>query len=311
VHSKVIAARADGSFTIPGGLVARLASGSPSGSLAFPLVGFLDDSFQTPIVFLDNGPIPLTPDLHAGRSAAVIFPAGTLAAGQLVAYYVAQNPFEAAYLAAGGLQIAVDASGRLAVVGPDAVNAAAAGNPIVIAGVAGGVVKRFLADGNGFLLARQHNSAGVDVAGTVGAAAGSAAVQMGGSDGANLRALLLDTLGRLQSAGRAPLGLKFVPFAAVALAGGSAGSPIALWTPAGGKKFRLLGLSFALSAVATLVFQDAGTAIMDFLQPAAGQPVVLNFGLDGYLSAAANNAFAAQTGGAVTSITGFAYGVEE
>lgn len=83
-----------------------------------------------------------------------------------------------------------------------------------------------------------------------------------------------------------------------------------VWTPAAGKKFRLMRLVVASSVAGNLVFRDgtAGT-IIAVVPTLAGAPIYLDFG-NGILSAAANNLLTC-TGPAASTLSGMIYGTEE
>jgi hypothetical protein len=102
----------------------------------------------------------------------------------------------------------------------------------------------------------------------------------------------------------------FKPVAAVAV---TAGTGATIWTPASGKKFRLMGWSLSSSAAAALIFGDnaIGTVILRTPLVAAGglteAPPQIG---SGFLSAAADNVLKLDT--TVTStVSGFVFGVEE
>lgn len=90
-------------------------------------------------------------------------------------------------------------------------------------------------------------------------------------------------------------------------------SETAIWTPASGKRFRLMGFVFAVGVVAgNVTIRDgvAGTTIMIF-------PGVLNVGpefcllpFNGYESSAVGNVLTAQ-GAATETLSGFVFGYEE
>lgn len=112
-----------GGFELPGGYCGRIVSGSPGITLPFPLAGFIEDDHQTKIVLLDNGPHPFVigDPAHGGVATPrkIVFPAGTLPGGTIIAYYVAESAFEAALMQASGLQFAQDSSGRVVVIPAD------------------------------------------------------------------------------------------------------------------------------------------------------------------------------------------------
>lgn len=84
-----------------------------------------------------------------------------------------------------------------------------------------------------------------------------------------------------------------------------------VWTPTSGKKFRLQGGHFSVSAAASVLFEDngAGTTIIRTPKLLADTPFILDLG-NGVLSAAANNVLKA-TSSAAAAITGHVYGTEE
>lgn len=83
-----------------------------------------------------------------------------------------------------------------------------------------------------------------------------------------------------------------------------------IWTPATGKRFRLLGFVLTCGAASKLTFKDntAGTTIF-VAEVAAGVPLVVNLG-NGILSAAANNVLTV-TRGTSGTLVGVVWGVEE
>lgn len=116
----VYKALADGSLIVPGGVAARLGPGSQGVVISYPVAGILDDGNDTPILFMDNGPHPLTPDgvgvngvKDSGRPPAVKFPAGTFAAGQLVSWVCSRSEWEARFLVAGAAPVPTDSAGRM------------------------------------------------------------------------------------------------------------------------------------------------------------------------------------------------------
>lgn len=90
------------------------------------------------------------------------------------------------------------------------------------------------------------------------------------------------------------------------------GSITTVWTPASGKKVRLMGGSISVSAAASVLFEDNsagnGTA---WRTPKLLADTPYNFDLgNGYLLGSANNVLKA-TSSASANITGTLYGVEE
>ena len=84
-----------------------------------------------------------------------------------------------------------------------------------------------------------------------------------------------------------------------------------VWTPASGKKFRLMGGCISLSAAGNVLFEDNAAAAFIFRTPKLLADTPYNFDLgNGYLSAAVNNILKA-TASAAGAITGTLYGTEE
>lgn len=100
---------------------------------------------------------------------------------------------------------------------------------------------------------------------------------------------------------------KFIDMNAVSIS-----SIATLWTPAGGKKFRLLGGTFSVSAAASVLFEDngAGTTIFRTPKLAADAPYNFDLGPTGVLSGAADRILKG-TSSAAATITGTLYGTEE
>jgi hypothetical protein len=93
-----------------------------------------------------------------------------------------------------------------------------------------------------------------------------------------------------------------------------AGTPVTLWTPGAGKKFRLLGWALSLSVAGSVILLDnaAGAFIPGGRTPlmAAGVGLVQPPMPNGFLSAVANNVLKADVS-ASGNIQGFVYGTEE
>ena len=126
------------------------------------------------------------------------------------------------------------------------------------------------------------------------------------SDQTNLPAISLVTPdGATYVARRTPS--VFKPLAAVLIT-----SQTTIWTPASGKKFRLMGFVITQGVLAgniTLKDNTSGTTILVIPSTPVGQPLNVPLG-NGILSAAANNVLTA-TGSATETISGFCYGTEE
>lgn len=97
----------------------------------------------------------------------------------------------------------------------------------------------------------------------------------------------------------------FKPQSAVSVA-----SETTVWTPASGKRFRLMAGIVTCSVAGNLTFKDntAGTVIA-IIPVLAGAPVSFDF-KNGILSAAANNVLTC-TGPASSTLSGVVYGTEE
>lgn len=100
----------------------------------------------------------------------------------------------------------------------------------------------------------------------------------------------------------------FKPFASTAI---TAGTGATIWTPAAGKKFRLMGFWVSSSVAGQLIFGDnlVGTVIARSpLLQAAVVPHPMSLG-NGILSAAANNVL--KIDGPTGNVAGMVYGTEE
>jgi hypothetical protein len=100
----------------------------------------------------------------------------------------------------------------------------------------------------------------------------------------------------------------FKTLAAVAV---TAGTPVAVWTPAAGKKFRLMGYTLSLSVAGSIILEDA-TGVEKIRTPlmAAGVGMISPQMGNGILSALANNALFIDVT-ATGTVNGFVYGTEE
>lgn len=85
-----------------------------------------------------------------------------------------------------------------------------------------------------------------------------------------------------------------------------------IWTPTSGKKFRLLGGTFSVSAACSVLFEDnaGGTTIYRTPKLLADTPYNMDLGPLGKLSASVNNILKA-TSSAAATIVGTVYGDEE
>lgn len=96
------------------------------------------------------------------------------------------------------------------------------------------------------------------------------------------------------------------------LTAASVAAEATIWTPAAGKKFRIMGYCLTSGVVGgniTIKDNTAGTTIMVIPFGAAAAPLTDSFG-NGILSAAANNVLTA-TGTATQTLSGYVYGTEE
>ena len=83
-----------------------------------------------------------------------------------------------------------------------------------------------------------------------------------------------------------------------------------IWTPASGKKFRLMGMCVSIiGAAGNVTLKDSATTILLLPNVVVATPLVLNLG-DGILSATANNVLKA-TGAALQVMNGSFWGREE
>ncbi len=102
---------------------------------------------------------------------------------------------------------------------------------------------------------------------------------------------------------------KFVPIAALAV---TAGTPVAAWTPAGGRKFHLMGYSLSLSVAGAILLKDgSGLEILrtSLMAAGIGQVSPANLG-NGYAGTTASQALFMDVT-ATGTITGFCFGTEE
>jgi hypothetical protein len=106
-----------------------------------------------------------------------------------------------------------------------------------------------------------------------------------------------------------PLVFKNIPAISV-----TAGTPQAVWTPATGKSFRLMGYNLSLSVAGSIIFKDGSagevlrTPTLIAAQPWQGRITVGNAG--GLLSQATNNPLNLDVT-ASGSVSGYVYGIEQ
>lgn len=117
--------------------------------------------------------------------------------------------------------------------------------------------------------------------------------------------ILITADGASWSPYRAPS--KFVDVPTVAV-----GSIATLWTPASGKRIRLLGLTVSLSAAANLLLEDnaGGNFVLRTPKLLADTPYTFDLGPNGILLAAADRVLKG-TSSAAANLTGTLFGVEE
>ncbi len=123
---------------------------------------------------------------------------------------------------------------------------------------------------------------------------------------------MLQTLALLQVHDGSFLCLFRVPSRWVDLPTLSLASPLVVWTPALGKRFRFMGLSLSLSAKGSILFKESQTGIVLWRTPIldADQYYSFDLGPKGKLATSINNTVVASTTVAA-SITGQIYGTEE
>ena len=192
-------------------------------------------------------------------------------------------------------------------------DAADSGKPIKVGGVANASAPAAVADGD-------RVNAWLNPTGQVGIMAGDYGGN-GGYDAKNLSGLSL----RL-GAGTAPTPVANGPF----MFNGStwdrqrtpsifktrtdasvtANTPVALWTPAAGKKFRVMGGQLSLAVAGQIILKDGTTEILRSPQLVAGATWTIPAIGNGILSAAANNVLNVDTT-ATGNIGGFVFGTEE
>lgn len=89
----------------------------------------------------------------------------------------------------------------------------------------------------------------------------------------------------------------------------TAGTPVTIWTPAAGKKFRLMGFHLGTTVAAGIILLDNAAEVLRVLA-SAGVSFMSPELDNGYLSTAANNPLKVNV--TVTgNVSGFVYGTEE
>ena len=102
---------------------------------------------------------------------------------------------------------------------------------------------------------------------------------------------------------------KFIDIPSTAV---TAGTGVTIWTPAAGKKFRLMGWALTLSVAGSIIFGDNAIGTLIYRTPAllANTPLTAPPMGNGFLSAAANNVLKADVT-ATGNISGVVFGTEE
>lgn len=90
----------------------------------------------------------------------------------------------------------------------------------------------------------------------------------------------------------------------------TAAAPVNIWTPAAGKKFRLLGFAFSLSVAGRILLIDNAATIIVTPQQAADIAHVSPLLSPGYLSAAINQILKVDVS-ATGNVSGYVFGTEE
>jgi hypothetical protein len=101
----------------------------------------------------------------------------------------------------------------------------------------------------------------------------------------------------------------FKPFASTAI---TAGTGTTIWTPAAGKKFRLMGYAISSSVAGQLIFGDNAVGTVIARSPAVAAAGIATDGgswRNGILSAAANNVL--KLDGPTGNVAGMVWGTEE
>lgn len=90
------------------------------------------------------------------------------------------------------------------------------------------------------------------------------------------------------------------------------GSIATIWTPTTGKKFRLMGGVFSVSAAVNILLEDHTAGFFIFRIPVmlVNTPFAFTLGGNGYLALSINNLLKA-TGSGAANLTGTVYGTEE
>jgi hypothetical protein len=97
----------------------------------------------------------------------------------------------------------------------------------------------------------------------------------------------------------------------------TAGTPVAIWTPASGKKFRLMGFLFSVSVSAALIFKFGAAAAgsAEFLRTHSmgvnTNVMFVHFGGGGPMPGAANDLLALDATAGAPGVNGFVFGTEE
>lgn len=93
----------------------------------------------------------------------------------------------------------------------------------------------------------------------------------------------------------------------------TAGTPVAIWTPAAGKKFRLIGFMLSLSVAGAIIFKDGGNSNAEIFRTSlmgAGVGLASPWFGNGVLGFAANGALEIDVTSTGT-VSGFVFGCEQ
>jgi hypothetical protein len=192
--------------------------------------------------------------------------------------------------------------------------AADSGNPIKVGGVYRSSKPTFVDGQRGDLQLGTRGSLVVQIAGTdstSGVGVGATNVDGTFVSSNSIVASAVAMLYNGASWDRERVPTVFKPFASTAI---TAGTGITLWTPAGGKKFRLMGWVISSDVAAQLIFGDnaIGTVIARTAKLVAASIAAKGKGDigNGILSAAANNVLKLDTT-ATGNVAGIVWGTEE
>lgn len=212
----------------------------------------------------------------------------------------------------GNAVVTGGASGLLGVGGNVASGTTDSGNPVEIGGQAHATAPAGVSDGQRVVAWFGHSgqiaAALVDINGAT-ASINTAGDQQGFVTGPGVVGqTMYYTGGGNWDRGRTPNIFKTIQAASI-----TAGTPVSVWTPTSGKKFRVMGYVLSLSVAGAILFEDTTGGANEFWRTAllaAGIGVPSpNLG-NGHLSLAANNVLYLDVT-ATGTVSGFIYGIEE